>query len=67
MKHKKVVRVTATEFELDDGTVFEHLVELEEIPTPQEFQAYYDHWFSIFSEMTDEREVTEDKSSLQVA
>jgi hypothetical protein len=33
MKHKKVVRVTATEFELDDGTVFEHPVELEEVPT----------------------------------
>jgi hypothetical protein len=67
MKHKKVVRVTATEFELDDGTVFEHPVELEEVPTPEEFQAFYDHWFSIFSEMTDGREVTQDKSSLQVA
>lgn len=67
MKHKKVVRVTATEFELDDGSVFEHPVELEEVPTPEEFQTYYDYWFNFFEEMTSGRETTQNQSSLQVA
>lgn len=40
----KVIRVTATEFEIDDGRVFEHLVELDEVPTTEEFQAIYDQW-----------------------
>lgn len=45
----KVVRVTATEFELSDGRVFEHPVSLEpdEILTPEEFQEFYDHWKTI--------------------
>jgi hypothetical protein len=45
----KVIRVTATEFELNDGRTFEHPIPLEpdEIPTPEEFQEYYDHWKSI--------------------
>lgn len=39
----KVVRVTAREFELEDGRVFEHPVELDTpLPTPQEFQRIYD-------------------------
>ena len=35
-----VVRVTATEFELSDGRIYEHPVKLEpdEIPTLEEFQ-----------------------------
>lgn len=44
MKEKKpvVVRVTKTEFELDDGRVFPHPVELDEVPTLEEFQKTYD-------------------------
>lgn len=44
MKEKKpvVVRVTKTEFELDDGRVFPHPVELDEVPTVEEFQKTYD-------------------------
>jgi hypothetical protein len=38
----KVVRVTAQEFELEDGRVFQHPVELDAVPTPQEFQRIYD-------------------------
>lgn len=67
MLHKKVVRVTNIEFELEDGSVFEHPVELEEVPTIEEFQAYYDYWFTFFEEMTSGREVTQDQSSLQAA
>ena len=37
-----VVRVTKEEFELDDGRVFPHVVELEEVPTVEEFQKIYD-------------------------
>jgi hypothetical protein len=40
----KVVRVSATEFELDDGRVFPHIVPLEPVPTPEEFQVFYDLW-----------------------
>lgn len=44
MKDKKpmVVRVTRTEFELDDGRVFPHPVELDEVPSVEEFQKIYD-------------------------
>lgn len=64
MQRKKVVRVTKTEFELDDGTVYPHSVELGEVPTLEEFQAHYDHWFSIFEEMTNGGEVTDPCSGL---
>lgn len=40
----KVVRVTRTEFELSDGQVFQHVVELDEVPTVEEFQEFYDRW-----------------------
>jgi len=44
MKDKKpmVIRVTKTEFELDDGRVFPHPVELDEVPSIEEFQKIYD-------------------------
>ncbi len=43
MKEKKpvVVRVTKTEFELDDGRIFPHPVELDEVPILEEFQKTY--------------------------
>lgn len=53
MLRKKVIRVSSTEFELDDGSTFPHAVELEDVPTPEEFQKFYDHWFSIFEDLTD--------------
>ena len=37
-----VVRVTKTEFELDDGRIFPHPVELDDVPTVEEFQKIYD-------------------------
>lgn len=39
-----IVRVTRTEFELSDGRVYQHVVELDEVPTIEEFQELYDHW-----------------------
>jgi len=46
---RKVVRVTADEFELDNGDTFPHVVEFDadEIPTVEEFQATYDHWRTV--------------------
>lgn len=50
-KTRKVVRVTAEEFELDDGQVFPHVVELDpdEVPTVEEFQVTYDHWRTVIA------------------
>ena len=46
-----IKRVTKTEFETEDGRVFEHPMELDDVPTAEEFQAVYDKWFQIFKEM----------------
>ena len=40
----KVVRVTKTEFELEDGRVYDHPVELDSVPTLEDFQSVYDEW-----------------------
>jgi len=39
----KVVRVTRTEFELDDGSIFPIMPSLQEDMTPSEFQRHYDY------------------------
>ena len=49
----KVVRVTKTEFELEDGRIYEHPIELEEVPTVKEFQKIYDEWNDKLHEMID--------------
>ena len=40
VKHMKVIRVTKTEFEVEDGRVFQHVVELDSVPSIEEFQKY---------------------------
>ena len=47
MNSPKVIRVTSTEFELDDGRIFPHAIELneDEVPTIEEFQKIYDRWW----------------------
>ncbi len=64
MQSKKVVRVTQTEFELDDGSIHPHAIELDDVPTTEEFQVYYDHWFSVFEDMTDGREASDTRTSV---
>ncbi len=59
MKRVKVVRVTKTEFELEDGRVYQHPVELDYVPTVEEFQAIYDKWQAILGD-TIERETNRD-------
>ncbi|MBD3261706.1 MAG: hypothetical protein GF334_08550 [Candidatus Altiarchaeales archaeon] len=56
MKEKKpvVVRVTKTEFELDDGRVFPHPVELDEVPTIEDFQKIYDKSRKLVKDMMED-------------
>jgi hypothetical protein len=53
MKEKKpmVVRVTKEEFELNDGRIFPHVVELDVVPTVEEFQKIYDKVRDIYKDM----------------
>lgn len=47
LKEPKIVRVSSTEFELDDGRIFPHIEELEKVPSIEEFQKLYDQWSEI--------------------
>lgn len=51
VQNMRVVRVTKTEFELADGRVYDHPIELEDVPSLEEFQAVYDEWVKKFQEM----------------
>lgn len=51
VKSMKVVRVTKTEFELEDGRVYDHPAELEDVPSLEDFQEVYDGWVKKFQEM----------------
>ena len=50
MLSRKIVRVTKTEFEMEDGTIRPILFDLEETPTVEEFQEQYDEWLNAFLE-----------------
>lgn len=51
VKSMKIVRVTKTEFELEDGRVYDHPIELEDVPSLEDFQSLYDEWVKKFQEM----------------
>lgn len=51
VKSMKVVRVTKTEFELEDGRAYDHPIELEDVPSLEDFQSLYDEWVKKFQEM----------------
>jgi len=53
-KKPVVVRVTKTEFELDDGRIFPHPVELDEVPTVEEFQKIYDKSRKLVQDMMED-------------
>ena len=44
LKKVKVVRVTKTEFELEDGRVYPHFIELDRKPSLKQFRKIYDEW-----------------------
>lgn len=54
MKRMKVIRVTSTEFELEDGRIIPQVVELEEVPSVEEFQKYLDEWYTKLGVDTDD-------------
>jgi hypothetical protein len=47
---KMIVRVTKTEFETDDGVIYQIPFELDEVLTTEEFQRIYDEWFRLFQQ-----------------
>jgi hypothetical protein len=47
MKPMKIIRVTKTEFETEDGQIVPHPVPLDKVPTVKQFQKIYDSWFSL--------------------
>ena len=46
----RIVRVTTTDFELEDGRTYQHPVPLEKAPSLKQFQAIYDRWERVFHE-----------------
>jgi len=47
---KMIVRLTKTEYELDDGTIYPIPFEIDKLPTIEEFQTIYDEWFRLFQQ-----------------
>ena len=47
---RRIVRVDENEFETDDGTIYQHLEPLEEVPSIEEFQEIYDNWENIIAD-----------------
>ena len=43
MKRMKVVRLTKDEFELEDGTIPPMMLDIDPLPTLEEFQKYLDN------------------------
>ena len=56
LKKMKVIRVTKTEFELEDGRIIPHFVELDKKPTLKQFQKIYDEWADKLNEMFNDEE-----------
>ncbi|MBU0554315.1 hypothetical protein KJ940_22800 [Myxococcota bacterium] len=63
MKNKpKIVRVNRTEFELDDGRVYEHPVPLDYDPTIEDFQRIYNHWKGVIEQYVEEADRQTDRA-----
>jgi hypothetical protein len=50
MDRRKIVRVTSTEFEMDNGSIYPHPVPLDQVPSVEDFQETYDCWFQLFQD-----------------
>jgi hypothetical protein len=46
----KIIRVSKTDFELEDGRIYDHPIELDVIPSIDEFQCIYDDWSVILND-----------------
>jgi hypothetical protein len=56
VKKMKVVRVDKYEFELENGQIFEHIEQLDEVPTLEEFQKVYDKCCDNMNKILEESE-----------
>jgi hypothetical protein len=62
MKLMKVVRVDKDEFELEDGRVIPHVVELDVVPSIEEFQEILNNQYDKLGiEIDEDEETTEDE------
>ena len=50
MNRTVITRVTETEFQTEDGRTVPHPLPFpkDEVPSVEEFQKWYDHWFAVF-------------------
>jgi hypothetical protein len=50
MPRTVITRVTETDFQTEDGRTVPHPVPFnkDEVPSVEEFQKWYDHWFAVF-------------------
>lgn len=55
IQSKMITQVTKTDFTLEDGAVIEHPVELEDVPSVEEFQATYDYWHRVITDLYEGR------------
>ncbi len=62
MKGNKLLvkRVSQTEFELEDGRVFEHPVELDGVPAVEEFQKILEYWKKVFDGFLSSEDLLDD-------
>ena len=60
MTKMKVVRITAEEYELEDGTIYPMMFEFEdgELPSLEDFQEIYDNNFELVSDLSDGKKYT---------
>jgi len=62
----KVIRVTKTEFELDNGDVFQIEPELDEEMSPEEFQVHYERAYNIVQSLKNARGDNKDNKGVDV-
>lgn len=51
LRKMKVVRLDKNEFETEDGTIYPHFMDLEELPSLEEFQKIYDQSRELFEKL----------------
>jgi len=46
----KIIKINKKEFELEDGRIYQHLIQLEKPISIKQFQSIYDYWQQIIKE-----------------
>ena len=60
MKRMKVVRLTKEEFELEDGTIQPMMLDIDPLPSLEEFQKYLDNAASYMGIEVEDGEASQD-------